>query len=173
MIRDYCHRHINLFCQNQNLPTPIYDKSQYGKPFITNIVNFSFNQSHSQTDYALIYSVDIQDIGVDIENLNRKINFDGLAKRYFHEDEYLLWRRNKDILLWFKLWTIKEAVLKAHGLGIRLPLKELNAFFMTDDGGFVYHDRLGKFYFYNKVINNCMITVSYPFEYGEVMIMTV
>lgn len=170
-IRAYRHQLLSEFCHNKNLPTPIYDKDNHGKPFCQNIPALSFNQSHCARDYALIYSLDIKNIGVDIENSHRQVKFDDLAKRYFHADEYALWQNDEcDKCLWFKLWTIKEAVLKASGIGIRLPLNELRAIFINDDTGYVYHKRLGKFYFQTIVIDAFVVTVAYPFDYGNVQI---
>lgn len=166
------HRHVHLsqFCQSNDLLTPIYGKSNTGKPFIKNIPDLHFNQSHCQTDYALIYSLSINNIGVDIENMNRHLNKNALARRYFHDDEYHLWQGSQNDTLWFSYWTIKEAVLKAHGMGIGMSLRELKAVFMTDDGGYVCHDKIGQFYFKNIWIDECVITVAYPFIYGEVKI---
>ncbi|MDO4896375.1 MAG: 4'-phosphopantetheinyl transferase superfamily protein [Moraxella sp.] len=168
IIANHRHAHLTHFCQDNNLPTPMYDTSDNGKPFITNISNLHFNQSHCQTDYALIYSLTVRNIGVDIENVNRKLNKNALARRYFHDDEYHAWQQSQDDKRWFVCWTIKEAVLKAHGLGIRLPLNELKAVFMMEDSGYVCHDKIGQFYFKNIWVGECVITVAYPFEYGVV-----
>lgn len=173
-IRQYRHDVLNRVCQSHRLPMPIYDKDKNGKPFCQNITHLSFNHSHCVSDYALIYSLTINNIGVDIENIHRPVNFEALAKRYFHADEYALWQHDEyDECLWFKLWTIKEAVLKASGLGIRLPLNELKAVFLDDDVGYVHHQEMGKFYFQNIMIDACMVTVAYPFEYGNVRIIGV
>lgn len=166
----YRERILADFCCERGLPKPIFARHQQGKPYIAN-VNLAFNQSHSQHDYVLVYSLAVSDLGVDIENLTRQVNFDGLAKRYFHADEYQLWQNQQcDKVLWFRFWTIKEAVLKASGLGIRMPLNELKAVFLDDDVGYVYHHDIGKFYFQNIIINDCMVTVAYPFDYGNVQI---
>lgn len=164
IIRAYRHDILTKFCQSKNLPTPIYDKQAFGKPFITNSP-LSFNQSHCVSDYVLAFSLTTPNIGVDIEHLGRQVKFEPLAKRCFHDDEYQLWQNNGyDKHLWFKIWTIKEAVLKAQGLGIRLNLNELNAVFTSDNGGYVCHDKIGWFYFKNLIINECMITLACPFD---------
>lgn len=169
----YRERILGDFCCERGLPKPIFARHQHGKPYVVN-VNLAFNQSHSQHDYVLAYSLAVSDLGVDIENLGRRANFDGLANRYFHADEYQLWQNQQcDVAWWFRLWTIKEAVLKASGLGIRLPLNELKAIFINDDTGYVYHKNIGKFYFQTMVIDACMVTVAYPFEYGDVKIVRV
>lgn len=168
-IRRHRHTLLSNFCQNQQLPIPIYDKDNYGKPFTKNIANLAFNQSHCQSDYVLIYSLTVTNIGVDIENINRKVNFKSLAQHYFHSDEYHLWQKHDMAkTFWFRIWTIKEAVLKAHGLGIRLNLNELNAMFIDEYGGVVFHKKIGKFYFKNIIINDCMITLAYPFKFANV-----
>lgn len=161
IIHTYRHTLLTQFCQNHNLSIPIYDKYNNGKPYCQNIPSLAFNHSHSQNNYTLIYGLNIKNIGVDIEDLDRQLKFEPLAKRYFHDDEYLLWQNNDfDKITWFKLWTIKEAILKAYGIGIRLSLKELNASFITDNSGFVSYDKIGTFYFKNILVNSSMITVA-------------
>lgn len=166
----YRERILGDFCCANGLSKPIFARHQQGKPYIAN-VNLAFNQSHSPHDYVLVYSLAVSDLGVDIENLSRQVNFDGLAKRYFHADEYRLWQnQQRDVAWWFRFWTIKESVLKASGLGIRLPLNQLRAIFIDDNTGYVYHHDIGKFYFQNIIINDCMVTVAYPFTFGDVPI---
>lgn len=111
-IHAYRNQLLNNVCQLHNLPTPIYDKHTFGKPFIVNS-SLAFNRSHCVSDYVLVYSLTILDIGVDTENIHRKPNFMALAKRYFHDGKCQLWQKHGyDKHLWFKLWIIKEAVLK-------------------------------------------------------------
>lgn len=165
---DYRERILSDFCGDCDLPKPAFAKDEYGKPYCTNIAHLHFNHSHSQSDYALIYSLTVQNIGVDIENIHRQVNFDGLAKRYFHQDEYHHWQKNGyDKNLWFAYWTIKEAVLKASGIGIRMPLNQLNAIFINQDSGYVNHQHIGKFYFKQRIINDNIISIAYPFEYKD------
>lgn len=170
-IGKYRHQILNAFCQTRNLPIPIYDKSIHGKPFVKNIPDLHFNQSHCPSDYVLIYSLVIPNIGVDVEHIHRRVDFDKFAKRYFHADEYQYWHDGGcDGVWWFKLWTIKEAVLKASGLGIRLPLNQIKAVFVDKDGGYVTHDDIGRFYFKNLMMGDCVVTVAYPFEFGRIVI---
>lgn len=164
---------LQRFCLIHQLAMPIYDKTIYGKPFVKNSC-LQFNQSHSAFHYVLICSLIIKNIGVDIEHMSRLANFEALAKRCFHRDEYKLWHHyHNHLLLWFRIWTIKEAVLKASGLGIRLNLNELNIIFMGDvlrDDAWITHPDIGQFYCQSFVKNNCMISLAYPFEYQKVAI---
>lgn len=155
--------HLTRFCQDNGLAAPIETRSAHGKPYAKNISTLAYNQSHSHVDYVLAYSLDVVTVGVDIEYMGRQVAADALARRYFHPDEYALWQaRGKDRALWFKLWTIKEAVLKAHGIGIRIHLKSLKANFVTDDAGVAVQDDIGSFYFRCQSQADAMITLAYP-----------
>jgi 4'-phosphopantetheinyl transferase len=44
------------------------------------------------------------------------VRFEALAKHAFHPEEYQAWQALDKILL-LKVWTTKEAILKASGLG--------------------------------------------------------
>lgn len=96
-----------------------YQKENNNKPFIKGVNDLRFNLSHSN-EMALI-AVAKGAIGVDIECCERVINQLEIAKRYFTETEYALLcsassadRKN----LFFRIWTLKEAYLKAKGVGL-------------------------------------------------------
>ena len=53
---------------------------------------------------------------------------------------------DEDRLYWFKVWTAKEAILKASGLGIRLSLKDINTrVHPMYDNSQMQHESLGYF----------------------------
>ena len=120
-----------------------FAKHEHGKPYLLNHT-LHFNHSHSQQYYALAMSEQVKDIGVDAEELDRNVRLDALAKHAFHPDEYETWLSlEQDREYWFKVWTTKEAVLKASGLGIRLDLNTLNTqAHPTDHGGVCSHPLL-------------------------------
>ncbi len=140
------------------------EANDFGKPILKFPYQFQFNQSHSQQSYVMAISDEIANIGVDIEDLNRQVRFEALAKHAFHPEEMKVWKAlNYDRAFWFKVWTSKEAVLKAHGLGIRLSLNTLNTHaHPTWDFGVVEHELLGSFYYQNIVMPYAMLTVAYP-----------
>lgn len=140
------------------------EANDFGKPILKFPNEFQFNQSHSEHSYAMAMSDKIAHIGVDIEDLNRQVRFEALARHAFHPEEMRMWRDlNDDRAFWFKVWTIKEAVLKAHGMGIRLSLNTLNTHaHPTWDFGVVEHEILGSYYYQNIVMPNAMLTVAYP-----------
>ena len=139
-----------------------YATAEHGKPFLQN-QNLHFNHSHSQDDYALALSLNVQDLGVDIESLSRKIRFEALAKHAFHPQEYQCWKAlGEDVHYWFKVWTTKEALLKAHGMGIRLDLNTLNTqMHPTHDGGQVIDERLGIFAYQCFDLGDAMLSVAW------------
>lgn len=162
ILRTYRHQQLQQFCSAHSLPTPQYIVSEQGKPFCQNIAQLHFNHSHSQKHYALAYSLDIQNIGVDIEDLDRQANFLGLAKRCFHVDELAFWlNHQQDKLLWFKIWTAKEAIVKASGIGIRVNLNTINTH-MDKSHCIATHQQLGQFFYQHLITEQSVIAVAYP-----------
>ncbi|NUF21221.1 4'-phosphopantetheinyl transferase superfamily protein [Acinetobacter oleivorans] len=142
-----------------------FAKYEHGKPYLLNN-HLDFNHSHSQQYYALAMSQHVKDIGIDVEELDRKVRLEALAQHAFHPDEYATWQSlEQDREYWFKVWTTKEAVLKASGLGIRLDLNTLNTqAHPTDRGGICSHALIGTFAYQNFVVGNMILTVAWRSE---------
>ena len=97
---------------------------EYGKPAITSDLKLDFNLSHSG-DYALIAVAREHKVGVDVENFRTNMEIDKIARRFFSEEEnseLLGLPTEQRITGFFNCWTRKEAYIKAHGLGLSLPL---------------------------------------------------
>ena len=92
---------------NFQLSTFNYEK--YGKPYVVNGPYFSI--SHCKEGIAV--AVDDQPIGIDIEAI-RHANSD-LIERTMNEQE----RVGMDDRKFTRLWTQKEAIVKAEGVGIQ------------------------------------------------------
>lgn len=139
-----------------------YAIAEQGKPYLLDHP-LQFNHSHSQNDYALALSLNVQDLGVDIESLDRKIRFEALAQHAFHPQEYQCWKAlGEDINYWFKVWTTKEALLKAHGMGIRLDLNTLNTqMHPIHDTGQIIDERLGIFAYQCFDLGHAMLSVAW------------
>lgn len=152
----------------QRIEQDSFANTLHGKPYLKNQV-LAFNHSHSQQHYALVSSVQHAHVGVDVEDLNRRVRMDALAQHAFHPEEYATWKAlDEDRHYWFKVWTTKEAVLKAHGLGIRLSLNELNTqVHPTQDTGQIEHVLLGKVAYQNFVLNQVMLTVAWCLGEGK------
>jgi len=85
-----------------------------------------FNLSHSGNVIVLV--VASVDVGVDVESLREIPNAERMAGRFFSRGEQTRINdldeatRNRSFL---RIWTQKEAYLKATGLGVGMPLREV------------------------------------------------
>ena len=90
--------------------------SRFGKPFLPG--GPCFNLSHSGDKVVLLVD-DKQMVGVDVERIDAAPLT--VAKKVFTASEQQwLWHQAKDEAF-FRLWTGKEAIMKALGLGLQLP----------------------------------------------------
>ncbi|MGO1157289.1 4'-phosphopantetheinyl transferase family protein [Acinetobacter lwoffii] len=155
---------------SQSFELPVSDqqvvRTNFGKPYLNDYPDFSFNHSHSHNFYALATSKQVQNLGIDIEELNRKVRFEALAQHAFHPEELKNWQALAyDPEYWFKVWTTKEAVLKASGLGIRINLNELNTNIHPEqNGGRCEHPEIGIYAYQNYTLAGCMFTVAWQSE---------
>ena len=95
--------------------------SKYGKPYFIQ-QNFSFNISHSEEYIVCIISrEECDNLGIDLEKM-KGVSFDAFEN---------IWTRNEkkslmDLDRFYTYWTRKEAVIKADGKGMFIPLNEID-----------------------------------------------
>ena len=99
-----------------------FEYGDRGKPYISlnACQDLQFNISHSE-EYALLGFTGDRSIGVDIEYLREMPDAVKIAQRFFSPKEYDLIRNldaKQQCQAFFKLWTAKEAYLKAIGTGL-------------------------------------------------------
>lgn len=107
-----------------------FEIGEHGKPELkqTALGDVRFNLSHTRGLVACgVTRTD--DIGIDVEQIERKLEIDTLAGSVLSEDEQASLvplvgsaRRER----FFRHWTLKEAYVKATGRGITLPLRSLH-----------------------------------------------
>lgn len=107
----------------------LFDIGAHGKPEINNPpIPLSFNLSHN--DDLIIMSVCLdKNIGCDTESLSRKISVKAIAQRYFSAIEFNALMALSPALQtprFFEYWTLKEAFVKATGMGISQGLESFN-----------------------------------------------
>ena len=94
-------------------------KRENGKPYLESGSLF-FNVSHSK-GWAAIAITREGEVGVDLEETSRILSFSELASQFFSRAEgeiFFSLSENKQRELFYRLWTRKEAFLKAKGTGI-------------------------------------------------------
>jgi 4'-phosphopantetheinyl transferase len=100
--------------------------SRFGKPAVVSDQRLYFNLSHSRHIAALAISAETE-VGVDIDDV-RPIEPE-VAQHYFSpvEQAALASLDGEDWLEGFyRCWTRKEAILKAEGVGLHLPLSSFD-----------------------------------------------
>ena len=116
-----------------------FSQNQYGKPAISEEQNTSslyFNLSHSAEQAVLAVSR-YRDIGVDIEFSSKPRRIEAIAQRYFSPAEaaaILSLPAEQQQDRFYDLWTLKEAYIKACGMGLAIPLQHFSYGF-SEGGG--------------------------------------
>jgi len=103
----------------------VFIRNQHGKPEIKNNPHhIRFNLSHNNELIVMAVCVK-DDIGCDIENPQRSINIEPITRRYFSSQEHIEITNcpiTEQQIRFFEIWTLKEALVKATGVGISLGL---------------------------------------------------
>jgi 4'-phosphopantetheinyl transferase len=124
-----------------------FGRSATGKPFLigpTGATGLHFNLAHAG-DFCAIAITRLGPVGIDIERVRSDLDVAALSAREFSRSE-AAWleslpesaRRSA----FYRLWTRKEAVLKAEGSGFSIALNEFDV--LKDEvaiGGRMFHVR--------------------------------
>jgi 4'-phosphopantetheinyl transferase len=101
---------------------------EHGRPHLPsqppNAPDLRFNLTHTDGLVACALSVG-REVGVDAEHINRLVTHD-LPERFFSPREVADLRalpKSEQDAVFFDYWTLKEAYIKARGLGLSLPLR--------------------------------------------------
>lgn len=102
----------------------IFAKQKHGKPYLVNASEISFNLTHSK-NLALL-AVSLEDpIGIDVEYFKPR-GYLGIGNMMYSQAEMELLNNSPlhlQPLVFFKIWSQKEAVIKAEGCGIYCDTK--------------------------------------------------
>lgn len=106
-----------------------FEYGNHGKPAVKRAgLELRFNVAHSH-DLALYAIASKREIGVDVEHVRSVTDADEIVERYFTSAENAVYRalsKNQRPEAFFRIWTLKEAYLKALGSG--LTQRPLNSF---------------------------------------------
>lgn len=115
--RDLSYKFL-LYALQQKFPkiTPTILRTEFGKPFVSNIPDCHFSISHSGN--FLVLAIHCKQVGIDIQKI-KPINYK-IVNRFFSQDEiynFSLISNDKKSSYFFDLWTLKESFVKCCGLG--------------------------------------------------------
>jgi len=105
------------------LAVPVIEGA-HGKPRIESggRPTVGFNLSHSGDRFVVAIALDTEP-GVDIERIRPRRNLEGLSRRFFSTAEQAEVAAAPDPLgAFYRVWTRKEAVIKADGRGVGIGL---------------------------------------------------
>ena len=114
-------------CPNESL---VFEAAKHGKPFALvdgRSASISFNVSHSG-NHGLIAVAPRGRLGVDVEERAPRRNLDNLIEGVFSPQEKAELESlegSQQLHMFFRFWTIKEALVKAHGKGLSMKVAEL------------------------------------------------
>jgi 4'-phosphopantetheinyl transferase len=111
---------INTYYPNININEQ--KRHQYGKPFFQNLPEF--NISHSG-DWVVFAFAKQGKIGVDIEKI-RTLEIQNFNKQFSPTDLVKIQQNKNPLRAFFNAWTIKEAVMKADGRAMKIPLHHIH-----------------------------------------------
>jgi 4'-phosphopantetheinyl transferase len=96
-----------------------------GKPCLADEGAVSFNLSHSGMYAAAVVSRG-REVGIDLEQIRPDAPGREIATRFFSGEERAWLDATPGAEAFFRLWTAKEAVLKAMGIGLSTGLRRLS-----------------------------------------------
>lgn len=105
-----------------------FEHGPHGRPFLPSELNpagLDFNVSHSG-DWGLVAWTWRRTLGVDIECHDRRTTWRGLAERFFspaEADALFALPDHLQLAGFYRVWTGKEAYIKALGRGLSFPLQ--------------------------------------------------
>ncbi len=104
-----------------------FSTNEHGKPFPVGLPDIHFNLSHSHGVAVCAVCRDT-DVGVDVEDVGRRTDL-SIARRFFSSAEADLVSKAPEAekrALFFDVWTLKEAYIKAVGRGLSIPLNSFS-----------------------------------------------
>jgi 4'-phosphopantetheinyl transferase len=141
LTRAVLRRLLSAYCPDVHPKDWQLGRSAEGRPCVQGPVPAPFfNLSHTDDALVLAFASNGEP-GVDIEHLDRQLDAGALAQRYFSTAECrslmcLPASQQRDRFL--RLWTLKEACVKANGQGLAQALRHFE-FAFADSGSLMFY----------------------------------
>lgn len=133
-----------------------YATNAYGKPYFINTKELHFSISHSG-DYAMVVMSD-KEIGCDIQQI-KDVDL-RIADRFFTADEREYVKNTDDF---FRIWALKESLIKAVGKGLAMPLNSFTVEGLNTDKPYCeYGKQLYSFFEYDSKKGYCITVCVKP-----------
>lgn len=142
-------------------------RDERGKPYLPH-EPLQFTVSHSHQTFVMAWTHSDVALGVDVEDLSRRLNDHDTAKAVFSPAEMHYWRHAEDQrAAWLHIWTRKEALLKASGLGMRIELVTVDTE-SRDENDVFEHPRLGRWQLRTWAHQQQIISLAWQYSDGVV-----
>lgn len=141
------------------------DRTSDHKPFLKNKKEVHFNISHAGK--LVVCAISKSPVGIDIEYIDPKINYTDFKPQMTLNEFNKIHLSDNNIRSFFTYWTEKEAVIKAHGKGLLIPLQSFEVF---QDQTLIENE---KFYLKEIFIHQeylCCIAANNNIEYQNIQI---
>jgi len=110
----------------------------HGKPAVESVSpnqTLQFSLAHSNDQIIFIFGWN-RPVGIDLEHIHPLQNVDRFAEQFYSVRETALINSLSGSRKWdafYKIWTCKEAYLKANGSGLSVPLDQVEIFLGHDE----------------------------------------
>ncbi len=108
-----------IFEKYYNLKNVVINRNEHGKPYLENNNSYFFSVTH--TKELLLIAVSPQNVGIDAELLERKVEYSSILKKFSSEEKEHI-SSEADFLVY---WTTKESVIKWLGGSLGLDLSKI------------------------------------------------
>lgn len=139
-------------------------KKQFGKPYLKYPkLNLNFNVSHCKNVYVMAVINSCNEIGIDIEKMEALgEDFESLVNFCLHPVEKQEFVTSKNPLrCFYKHWVLKEAVLKACGVGLNIDLKKILLRKKNENSYSIFFKQKWNVYF-KEIMNSFFLALAYP-----------
>ncbi len=168
-----CHAMLRLLLSKKTGTDPselVFLKEENNKPGIENS-RIRFNITHTRDAFGIAFSENDY-IGIDIEKLNRHSDVTSLTNTYFSDSDrdFISGSAYGAAERFILLWTRKEALLKAVGIGIITDLKKISVYtdgtpsMIENLNGFQNSISCENHFIYSGQVEDHMISVAVPHE---------
>ncbi|KUJ59138.1 hypothetical protein AR687_24660 [Flavobacteriaceae bacterium CRH] len=97
--------------------------NKYGKPYLELDLELDFNISHSGKYVICALAKDLR-LGIDIEKIE-ELNVDSITGVLTKKELFHINSCKKKEKIFYDYWTKKESVVKAIGIGLSIPMEEI------------------------------------------------